>query len=553
LNLIEKTRRNSVESPFGRMDLYRLLQDSKGIISFNLYDSGTMRQSTSRYGFKLNSDNKLEIWPASNNGSKLTIEQYIELDPSKVVFAGLYIGDGAKASHTGSASVVSFSQRESHIANFVRNEFLNLFGKSLTFTHRVNEDALFFMTEDMRHNLARLREDLIKEGLTDLISNEELDNYLKRDLESVIKEQPSATKAAVTKYSKKKGLQKFQKYLVEFFAYRQIMKIYLERLKMKELAETGTPLSPNDRITANIRLPGVKGAREAGKSSRSDELDVDGFSPFHTLFLRIISDIQTSIEQNIDKVCVTNSDAPWLEWNGKPHEYCAFSLLTKEYFQQAKGCGRPSRSKFLRYSIKEKETVLEFEWGKFKFLAPKRIKFTPLVCLFFGLYLAEGQTPKKKVFQFSTEAVGSLNVGFTASEPDSVSICMMAMRQLIIGEKSLPEYWRIKIGAKYVPETVTIGNKIGSVALRRGEKGQGAASGFEIVDSLREWTIQSMPALYEIKSRFDHAEYTGAGIPRIDLFYPKGYEIYLFAIMRDILTCPENLNNYSEKPQGAIL
>ena len=174
--------------------------------------------------------------------------------------------------------------------------------------------------------------------------------------------------------------------------------------------------------------------------------------------------------------------------------------------------------------------------------------------VYFSVYiLAEGQTPKKKIFKFSLEAVGSLNVGFTASEPDSVSICMMAMKQLIIGKKSLPEYWRLKIGAKYIPETVTIGNKIGSVALRRGEKGQGAASGFEIVDVLRDWVVRSMPTLAEVKLRFDHVEYTGAGIPRIDLFYPKGIEIYLFSMMRDLIVSPNNLNNYSESLKGGKL
>ena len=51
------------------------------------------------------------------------------------------------------------------------------------------------------------------------------------------KQQPPTTKAALTKYFKKKGLQKHQKYLVEFFANRQVMNEYLKRLKIKELEE----------------------------------------------------------------------------------------------------------------------------------------------------------------------------------------------------------------------------------------------------------------------------------------------------------------------------
>ena len=393
MNAAEKSSSiESVDDSFGNMDLYRLLEDSQGLISFSLYDSGTTRQGTSRYGFMLRSDEKIEIWPLTNSSLKITLDRHIPLNPSTVIFAGLYIGDGAKASHPGSAAAVSFSQRESHIANFVRNEFIHLFGSSLTFTHRVNEDALFFMTDEMRETLTKLREDLIKEGRTDLISGNALIEYLKRDLNSVIKEQPSTTKSALTKYSKKKGLQKHQKHLVEFFANREVMNEYLKRLKIKELDESGIPLSPNDRIAVNIRLPGVKGAREAGKSSRSDELDVDGLSHFHTLFLRILSDIQSSIEKNEGFVKVEKSTMPWLVWDGKPHEHSTFSLFTKGYLQESKTCGRFSRGTLVSYAVKEEDNWLQLSMGKFSVTVPKTLKFTPLVCLFFGLYGSNAKT-----------------------------------------------------------------------------------------------------------------------------------------------------------------
>jgi hypothetical protein len=541
----------SVEDAFGQMDLYRLLEDSHGLVSFELYDSGTLRTGECRYAFSLKENDKLEVWPAASSATKLTLNRYVPLKPHTVAFVGLYIGDGAKASHPGSAGIISFSQRESRLANFVRSHFIQLFGDSLTFTHRVNEDALFFMTDKMRQALGKLRDQLLAEGRTDILSREQLEDYLKRDLDSVIAEQAPATRIALEKHSRKAALQKHRKYLVEFFANRSIMNEYLKRLKLKELTDSGTPLSENDRIAVNIRLPGVKGAREEGKSSRSDELDVDGLRQFHALFLRILSDVQSSIEKNEEDVKVSGSSAPWLIWEGKPHDCGKFSIQTVEYLTQAEECGRFSRRRLVRYNCREEGQTLVISIGKSCFKVPKTLRFTPLLCLFFGLYLAEGQTPKWKIFKLAKEPVGSLKIGFTASEPDSVSVCMRGMKQLIAGENTIPEYWRIKVGAKYFPETVTIGNKIGTVALRRGEKGQGAASGFEIVENLRHWAVKSMPVLGEIESRFDHVEYTGAGIPRIDLFYPKGPEIYIFSLMRDLISNPSALNRFSVELGGA--
>jgi hypothetical protein len=103
-------------------------------------------------------------------------------------------------------------------------------------------------------------------------------------------------------------------------------------------------------------------------------------------------------------------------------------------------------------------------------------------------------------------------------------------------------YWRIKVGSKYFPETVTVGNKIGAVTLRRGPKGQGSASGFEVVEALKKWALSSLPDLQHFVERFDHLEYTGAGIPRVDLFYPKGSEVYVFSMMRNIVVNPEELD-----------
>jgi hypothetical protein len=178
------------------------------------------------------------------------------------------------------------------------------------------------------------------------------------------------------------------------------------------------------------------------------------------------------------------------------------------------------------------------------FLVPDKIVFTPLLMLFLGLYLAEGNTSKDKIFSFFEEPTTGLAIGFTGSEGATIEICIRAMEQIFLDEQGSVETWRIKIGTKYFSEAAALGHKLGALVLRRGQKGQGAAGGLEIVEHVQDWSLKVIPALQKYQSMFDHLEYTGAGIPRVDVFYPNSAAPYLFALMRDLIAEPQILDQF---------
>src|SRR5205807_10309396 len=113
---------------------------------------------------------------------------------------------------------------------------------------------------------------------------------------------------------------------------------------------TGTPLAAKDRIVVNIRLPGVKGSREEGKSSRSDELDVNGLGPFRALFLRILSEVENSISNNIETVSA-GSKVPWMVWYGPPHSFSRSKLDTAAYVRKSMTCQKRDSRGSRRYEV----------------------------------------------------------------------------------------------------------------------------------------------------------------------------------------------------------
>lgn len=537
----------SLSEPLGYIDISQLVTDSHGIVDFKIFDSGTFRQGRGRYECTHSDTDKLIIHALDHQGNtthSITIQNPIPLTPSAISFLGLYLGDGAKAARPGSRGIISFSQREPHLANFVRSQFLTIFGESVSFTHRVNEDALFFMTDEMRGILTKLRHELLKEDEF-IMSDEQIAEYLRRDLNEVISEQRSSTRRAAQSHAQKPSLAKYRKYLVEFFANRPLMNEYLKRQKLYELEASGTPLGSNDSIVVNVRLPGVKGSREEGKSSRSDELDVEGLSPFRPIFLRMIEDVFNSIEKNISQICIEGSSRPWIVWEGPPHSYGKCTVSTEDYVKKGESACYISSGKKKRYNVSRLDGKIRlFKIKRYSFEIPETLTFSPLICAFIGLYLAEGNTTKSKIFKFFKEQTNGLGLGFTGSENTTISICINAMKQLFNGKQGGIDYWRTKVGSKYFAETVTISNKIGSPVLRRGLLGQGASSGFEVAEALKKWALATIPSLVQFENRFDHIEYTGAGIPRVDIFYPNSAAVYAFAIMRDFIEEPENLEKF---------
>jgi hypothetical protein len=538
--------RLSSQEPLGFVDVSQLLDDTKGKVEFSLFDSGTIRKGSSIYEYENIGKDRLRVWSRDINGKRaesIVVHRLISLVPQTILFFGLYIGDGVKAARPGSKGVLSLSQREPHISGFARSQFVKLFGSALRFTHSVNEDGLFFMSHEMRTRLSAIRHKLLDDGKK-VMNDSAFEAYLKRDLDDIINEQAPTMKTAIGKYKRKRLFGEFGKYLPEFFANRPFMDRYLKEIKVKELEESGNPLAPNDTISVNVRLPGVKGAREPGKSSRSDELTVDGMGPFRALFLRILSDTYSSIAENQATVSVDGSQTPWIRWKGPPHSASICRFKSAEYLRASRSARKVMARTIRRYKVVEGPSRNRVLTGSESFEVPKVIGLTPLVCLFAGLYLAEGATPKSKLFHYSDERVGGLGVALTASEDDTLSVCMNSISSLVVSDFGKVQAWRLKIGAKYFPEAATVGNKIGVPVLRRGPKGQGAASAFELVEAVSEWARKAMPSLEGVSKRFDHLEYTGAGIPRVDIFYDDSIAVFLFSIMRNLIINPSEFEKF---------
>jgi hypothetical protein len=527
------------------VDVAQLLDDTEGVVEFELFDSGTTRRGSSTYEYEPDGDTRLRIRNVESRGrssSNLTIPRQVELTPQRIFFFGLYIGDGVKSVRPGASGTISLSQKEPNLSRFSRAQFLSLFGSSLRFVHSVNEDALFFMADPIRHELSDLRHRLLEEG-EDVMTDEELEAFLQRDLDAIVSEQPPPTRAAVRGYRQKRLFQIYRQYLPEFFANRSLMRRYLEEAKRKELEEAGIP-SGSDEVTANIRLPGVKGARGPGKSSKSVELTVKGIGPFTSLFLRVVIDTYSSIANNARTVHVKDPAHPWIRWHGPPHTFARCEFSAERYLSTSPSTAQKMARSTRRYSLEPSSGHVTVSLGSKRFEVPSTLRLTPLVCLFAGLYSAEGSTPKVKLFSYSEERVGSLNLALTASEDDTLRVCMEAVKSLVRGERGVVRSWRLKIGAKYFPETATVGNKVGVPLLRRGPKGQGAASGFEVVEAAKEWALKAMPSLQSVSQSFDHVEFTGAGIPRVDIFYDEVLALYLFSIMRNLVLDPSEFEEF---------
>jgi len=256
-----------------------------------------------------------------------------------------------------------------------------------------------------------------------------------------------------------------------------------------------------------LRRPYKKGAREAGGSSRSDEINVGQVSGMAELFIKIMHEMESSITHNL-KV----SPSELIFWNGFPRDF-GREISLADFFRNN------TFAKFEHYEcvIEDKGLYLSGRWKRSKTVKLSRnIKISPLWCYTSGLYLAEGTTKKDKFFKLYTSKVSGLGLGFTSSENTSLDLIISALKQLFIEEKEIVRTWKLKVGSQYFPELVTIGLKNNVPMLRGGASGDGKLRTMEISLELKNWALEVGASLVPYADRFSHVEPTGAGVPRID-------------------------------------
>lgn len=306
----------------GQIDFKVMLSD--GEISGQLHNAGRTRDYSQEYTVTETASGKLRV-----KGGDRTIElnRYFELDPSLLIFLGLYGGDGEK---TGS---VGFGQKSIDIMEHAYEEMVEFFGHEFDVTYHITEDSLFFESDEMQAELEAMEH----EG---------------------------------------QGLERQKQYLIK------------EVWKMLE--DRGMNV---DSVTATVS--DVKGAHEAGQSSREDLIDLRGSKPFLPLILKLIEGVTATLSEDLQSY---PNDDPWLEWNDNPSTLSAYEIDIPDYVENAETCQYYSSGEFRRYKVEKNYNgvaTLRKPYGP-PFNVNSITHIDPSLLYISGLYMAEGSTSKDK-------------------------------------------------------------------------------------------------------------------------------------------------------------
>jgi hypothetical protein len=496
------------------IELEAFLSRTGGLVTGSVITDAKDRQYRQQYAWSSNEDGTLSIQRSDGRGSTLIIPKNIPLDESLVAFFGLYSGDGAKGVEAADDTTriipnISFSQKESHLVRFAVDQFRRLFPHDIRFTFSLGEDSAYFMAGEGERNLSAY---YISQGLPGTPQCVALADC-RADLNAADRAYIMEVRPDV------QGSNEDQ--LAFYYTHKAAMEEILTAVKQKELIAVGIdPSAPDIRVTASLRRPFKKGARQPGGSSRSDEIHVAGLTGVGELFLKMLHEIEDSILRD-----VAISSSGLIRWCGRPSEIG--ELLDVHDFFAANPYGMINNEHPIRL-VDDDGPWMIGQWrrsSETKLL--KQLRIDPLWCYTSGLYLAEGTTDKSKLFGLFTRSVGALGLGFTSSEGSSIELMLRTLHKLFPVDVCL-DAWKVKVGSQYFPELVVTGLKQGVSMLRGGASGDGKLRTVEISLSIKQWGLDVADAPFEgsepsllhrhYADRYSHVEPTGAGVARIDFW-----------------------------------
>jgi len=211
-----------------------------------------------------------------------------------------------------------------------------------------------------------------------------------------------------------------------------------------------------------------------------------------------------------------------VRWNAKPSETGNLFDILDFYSNNPFGKINSERPSIL---IPEEHGILG-QWRRStKIHLQRHLRMDPLWCYTSGLYLAEGSTPKEKLFYMFRENPGAMAMGFTSSEGTSLELMLRTLRKVFLPGDCM-DAWKVKVGNQYFPELVVTGLKHGVPMLRGGNSGDGKLRTMEISLAIKQWALDIAdsplpgPSLLrsEYSGRYSHVEPTGAGVARIDFW-----------------------------------
>jgi hypothetical protein len=491
----------------GYLNVDEYLRTVQGQVAGCIITDAKERQYQREYVFE-DAGEQIRVRRADGYGDNVSIHKTIELDESLVAFFGLYSGDGAKGSEDKNETgrivpTISFSQKEKHLVRFAVDQFRRLFLDTIRFTFSLGEDSAYFMAG---------------EGMS------RLNNYY---LETTGNETPATkTLAEVRPKIDAKDRQYIaevrpdvagsnESHLAFYYQHQDAMEAIFVTEKTAELASVGIEPDKDIKITASLRRPFKKGARQPGGSSRSDEIHLGGLNGIGELFIKMMHEIEDTVLRDIQ-----TSSQGLVRWVAKPSEF-GKTLDLLDFFSH-NPFGKINRERPAKI-VPTGEGLLG-QWRRSSEIRLRRyLLVDPLWCYVAGLYLAEGSTPKENLFKMFRANPGAMAMGFTSSEGASLELMLRTLRKVFFPEDCL-ESWKVKVGSQYFPELVVTGLKHGVPMLRGGASGDGKLRTMEISLAIKKWALDVSdeplggPSLLssEYAGRYSHVEPTGAGVARID-------------------------------------
>lgn len=475
----------------GHINLRRFLESSNGEVIGRVITDGKNRYYKQKYEIIRIDEFHIKV---KSPKQELIFPNTIPLTRSLVSFFGLYSGDGSKGveDKTDPSKIkpnISFSQREPNLVRFAVEQFKILFGNQIEFNLSLGEDSAYFLEGEG----LRLLEQKYGGSLPRVPELDEcVEKLSEKDIEYLGEKRPNTFDN--------------RDLLAFYYYFKKDMEEILTERKKEEVEKSGLALGPNDRITASMRRPFKKGARNPGGSSRSDETYLSGLNGFGELFLKMMHEVEQSIYDD----CQLSMDG-LIEWADIPSKVGTEINIMDFFENNAYGMIREERPEFKNHGID-----LIGMWPRSnEILLAETMRIDPLFCYVSGLYLAEGSTTKSELFGMYKRRTKPMSLGFTSTENNSIELMLRALKKMFRPSDCL-HYWKVKVGSQYFPELVVIGMKHGMPMIRGGKSGDGKLKTMEISLSVKDWALELAPCLKEYEAKYSHVEPTGAGIARID-------------------------------------
>jgi hypothetical protein len=398
----------------------------------------------------------------------IDLPSQIQLTPTALSFLGMYSGDGNK---TGT---VGFAQRNVELLEAACTGFVSLFGDTTRFSINVLNDSRYFMRAEFRikqDQLPTLNARAVPAALGD---------YLWQEFQSEVAHLP----------------------------------------RLRAITNHSATVSP------------LKGAREPGEESREYIVSLPDSAPYLPILLLLIEHLNHSFHHDAQAIEVGGKVI--LDWGARPSAISLIDVDLEHWIKTSDQCRWFASGKEKRYPTKKLSST-DLEVGSTSpFRCKAAARLGPLTSYAAGLYLAEGTTDKATLIHFHQidRDVKSVALSFNSSEGTSLAIFLNSLRECLGYPQEVISSWKVKVGSQFMYECQVLGEIYQAPMVRRGEKGQGKSPSCVQAGYFREWAVKEFEDLQSAVPKFSHVEFTGAGVPRVQVTCSSSPARLLFSLYK---------------------